>query len=177
MKNDLFNQTLMRKYSKNFKLPLSKHELITKHIQKIEEGQFEAETKNYIYFYEVWLKGILGYDLDENVLIDEKEEEGRGKSEFILKSDNKKFMVVELKDQKTDLDKPQNRANDKRTPIDQAFDYAQHTGEIDWILVSNYDEFRLYNWHMKGKYISFKASELLDKKIFSFFMLSFSKES
>ncbi|MBI5680509.1 MAG: Eco57I restriction-modification methylase domain-containing protein [Methanobacterium sp.] len=175
--NNLFNQTLMRKYSKNFKLNPSKHELILKHIEKIEEGQFEAETKNYIYFYEVWLKGILGYDLDENILIDEKEEEGRGKSEFILKSDDKKFMVVELKDQKTDLDKPQNRVNDKRTPVDQAFDYAQHTGDIDWILVSNYNEFRLYNWHKKGHYISFNAAELLDKTIFSYFMLSFSKKS
>ncbi len=134
MKNDLFNQTLMRKYSKNFKLTPSKYDLILKHLEKLGKGQFEAETKNYIYFYEVWLNGILGYDLDENVLIDEKEEEGRGKSEFILKSGDKKFMVVELKDIKTDLDKPQNRVNDKRTPVDQAFDYAHHTGDIDWIL-------------------------------------------
>ena len=51
----------------------------------MEEGQFEAETKNYIYFYEVWLKDILGYDLEDNILFDEKEGEGRGKSEFILK--------------------------------------------------------------------------------------------
>lgn len=99
MKNDLFNQTLLRKYSKNFKLTPSKHEIILKQIEKLEEGQFEAETKNYIYFHEVWLKGILGYDLDENILIDEKEEDGRGKSEFILKSDDKKFIVVEHKDQ------------------------------------------------------------------------------
>ena len=151
--------------------------LLVKHIEKLEEGQFEAETKNYIYFYEVWLKDILGYDLEDNILFDEKEGEGRGKSEFILKSGDKKFMVVELKDQKTDLDKPQNRVNDKRTPVDQAFDYAQHTGDIDWILVSNYNEFRLYNWHKKGHYISFTANELLDKTLFSYFMLSFSKKS
>jgi hypothetical protein len=177
MKNDLFNQTLLRKYSKDFNLTPSKHDLIVKHIEKLEQGQFEAETKNYIYFYEAWLKDILGYDLEDNILFDEKEGEGRGKSEFILKSGDKKFMVVELKDQKTDLDKPQNRVNDKRTPVDQAFDYAQHTGDIDWILVSNYNEFRLYNWHKKGHYISFKANELLDKKLFSYFMLSFSKKS
>ena len=67
--------------------------------------------------------------------------------------------------------------NDKRTPVDQAFDYAQHTGDIDWILVSNYNEFRLYNWHKKGHYISFNANELLDKTLFSYFMLSFSKKS
>ena len=173
----LFNQTLMRKYSKDFKLTPSKYDLIVKHIEKLDEGQFEAETKNYIYFYEVWLKGILGYDLDENVLVDEKEEHGRGKSEFILRSGDKKFMVVELKDQKSDLDKNQNRFNDKRTPVDQAFAYAQHTGDIEWILVSNYDEFRLYNWHKKGKYISFNSRELLDKEKFAEFMLSFSKKS
>ena len=177
MKNDLFNQTLLRKYSKDFTLTPSKHDLLVKHIEKLEQSQFEAETKNYIYFYEVWLKDILGYDLEDNILFDEKEGEGRGKSEFILKSGDKKFMVVELKDQKTDLDKPQNRVNDKRTPVDQAFDYAQHTGDIDWILVSNYNEFRLYNWHKKGHYISFNANELLDKTLFSYFMLSFSKKS
>ena len=59
---------------RNFKLTPSKYELNLKHIEKLGEGQFEAETKNYIYFYEVWLKGILGYDLDENIIIDEKEE-------------------------------------------------------------------------------------------------------
>lgn len=32
--------------------------------------------------------------------------------------------VIELKDARTDLDKPQNRKNDKRTPVSQAFDYA-----------------------------------------------------
>jgi hypothetical protein len=72
MKNDLFNQTLLRKYSKNFNLTPSKHDLILKHINKLEEGQFEAETKNYIYFYEVWLKDILGYDLEENIFLTRK---------------------------------------------------------------------------------------------------------
>ena len=56
-------------------------------------------------------------------------------------------MVIELKGQDVDLDKPQNRANDKRTPIEQVFGYAQKSSEksglVDWILVSNYKEFRL----------------------------------
>ena len=86
----------------------------TYHKKKLEQGQFKSETKNYIYFYETWLKDILGYDLDENILIDEKEEHGQGKSEFILKSGNKKFMVVELKDQNTNLDKPQTTKQNQR---------------------------------------------------------------
>jgi len=54
---------------------------------------------------------------------------------------------VELKGQNADLDKPQNRANDKHSPVEQAFGYAQHSskksGLVQWILVSNYKEFRL----------------------------------
>ena len=84
----------------------------------------------------------MGYNLEDNILFDEKEGEGQGKSEFILKSSDKKFMVVELKNQKTDLDKPQNRVNDKRTPVDQAFDYAQHTGILTgylYLIIMNSD--------------------------------------
>lgn len=174
--NHLFNQNLMKKLArdKDLQLTVTKHDLIKEHLSKLENGDFKSETSNYLYFYEVILKEILGYNLQENILFDEKEEIGRGKSEFVLKNGDKKFMVVELKGSETDLDKPQNRANDKRTPVDQAFDYAQHTGDIDWILVSNYNEFRLYNWHTKGKYISFTSEELLEKDVFSYFMLSFS---
>ena len=58
-------------------------------------------------------------------------------------------MVIELKGSNANLDKPQNRKADKRTPVDKAFDYAKRSGDIDWIFVSNYNEFRLYNWHKK----------------------------
>ncbi len=44
-------------------------------------------------------------------------------------------------------------------------------------LVSNFNEFRLYNWHKKGHYISFNVAELIDKTLFSYFMLTFSKKS
>ncbi len=82
MKNNLFNQTLMKKYSKEFILNPSKHELLKNHIEKIEEGQFKSETKNYLYFYDVILKGILGYKR-EDVLFDEKGDSGAGRSEFV----------------------------------------------------------------------------------------------
>jgi len=162
---------------KELQLNVTRHDLIKNHLSKLGNGDFKSETSNYLYFYEIILKEILGYDLQENILFDEKEDAGRGKSEFVLKNGDKKFMVVELKGSDADLDKPQNRINDKRTPVDQAFDYAQHTGDIDWILVSNYNEFRLYNWHTKGKYISFTSEELLEKDVFSYFMLSFSKRA
>lgn len=177
--NNLFNKSLMKKYANEraFQLNVTKHNLIKTHIEKIENGEFKSEVSSYLYFYD-FLKYILGYDREENILFDEKEDTGRGKSEFALKSGDKKFMVIELKDQDTDLDKPQNRLGDKRSPVDQAFSYAQHSGDIDWIFVSNFKEFRLYEYSKKSNTcIRFTSEDLLDKEKFSFFMLSFSKRS
>lgn len=176
MKNHLFNKTLLKKHSKNFKLNPRKHDLLKEYISKIESGDFKSETKNYLYFYDVILKGVLGYKR-EDVLFDEKEDTGLGKSEFVLKSDDKKFMVIELKGQGINLDKRQSGRSDNKSPIEQAFGYAINTGDVDWIMVSNYEEFRLYNYYEKTKFISFNIKELLDKEKFAYFMLSFSRDS
>ena len=86
-------------------------------------------------------------------------------------------MVIELKGQGIDLDKRQSGRSDNKNPVEQAFGYAINTGDVDWIMVSNYEEFRLYNYYEKTKFISFNVDELLDKKKFAYFMLSFSRES
>lgn len=176
MINDLFNQSLLKKYCKHFKLNPSKHDLIKEYLSKLESGDFKAETKNYLYFYDVVLKKLLGYKR-EDVLFDEKEDQGVGKSEFVLHADNKKFMIIELKGQGIDLDKKQKGRSDNKSPVEQAFGYAIHTGDVEWIMVSNYNEYRLYNYHDKTKYISFNASELIDKETYSYFMLALSKKS
>jgi hypothetical protein len=182
MNNNLFNQSLMKKYANNkaFDLNVSKHDFIKKHAEKVENGYFKSEVSSYLYFYD-FLKEVLGYEREENILFDKKEDIGRGKSEFALKSGDNNFMVIELKDQTTDLDKPQNRVNDKRTPIDQAFDYAQHSdvnNPIDWIFVSNFKEFRLYNYTKRSNTcICFTHDDLMDKEKFKFFMVAFSKQS
>jgi len=176
MKNQLFNQTLLKKYSKNFKLNPSKHDLLKDYISKVEDGHFKSETKNYLYFYDVILKGVLDYK-KEDVLFDEGVDVGTGRSEFVLKSNEKKFMVIELKGQGIDLDKRQSGRSDNKNPVEQAFGYAINTGDVDWIMVSNYEEFRLYNYYEKTKFISFNIDELLDKKKFAYFMLSFSRKS
>jgi hypothetical protein len=183
MKNNLFNKSQMKKYANNkaFHLTVPKHDFLKTHAEKIKNGDFKSEKSSYLYFYD-FLKEILGYDREENILFENKEAIGRGKVEFVLKSaDEHKFMVIELKDQTADLDKPQNRANDKRSPVDQAFSYAQHSdinNPIDWIMVSNFKEFRLYNYNERsGKYICFTYEDLLDKETFQSFMVSFSKKS
>ena len=170
--NNLFNQSLMnkylRKYKKELSLSHSKKELVLKWIKKLEKGELKEEVANYGNFSRIILENILGYDYEENIVENVKEDYGRGLSEFAIKKDNKKFMVIELKGSDANFDNPQNRKADKRTPIDQAFDYAKRSGDIDWIFVSNYDEFRLYNWHTKEHhFISFKAEDLQDPETFS----------
>jgi len=182
VENSLFNQPLMNKYLKKYKKELKlthkKKEAVLKWIKKLENGELKDEVSNYGLFSRLILETILDYDYEENIEENVKEDYGRGFSEFAIKKDGKKFMVIELKGSETDLDKPQQRKNDKRTPVDQAFDYAKRSGDINWILVSNYDEFRLYNWHKKQhQHISFKAEELKDPETFKSFMLVLSKFS
>jgi hypothetical protein len=172
----------MKKYTKKYKKELSlthsKKEDVINWIKKLEKGELKDEVANYGSFSRIILEKILGYDYEENIIENVKEDYGRGLSEFALKKDNKNFMVIELKGSDSDLDKPQNRKNDKRTPVDQAFDYAKKSGDINWIFVSNYNEFRLYNWHKKQhQYISFKAEDLKDPETFKQFMLVFSSFS
>lgn len=178
MENTLFNQHRMNKYSNDnsFKLSLTKHDLIKEHIEKLEKGDLKAETSNYLYFFDVFLRDILGYDRKENILFDESVDKGAKRSEFVLKNGDEKFMIVELKGQNVDLDKPQKGHHDQ-TPVEQAREYSLKTKSANWIMVSNYDEFRLYHWEKKDDYISFKAEELLDKDKFKYFMLAFSKKS
>jgi|WetSurMetagenome_2_1015567.scaffolds.fasta_scaffold113955_1 hypothetical protein len=94
MENTLFNQHRMDKYAqdKSFKIKLSQHDLIKKHIEKLSRGELKAETSNYLYFFDVFLRDILGYGREENVLFDETVDKGAKKvdrgvkrSEFVLK--------------------------------------------------------------------------------------------
>ena len=103
-------------------------------------------------------------------------DDGVGRSEFVLKSNDKRFMVVELKGQGIDLDKKQTHRNYTRSPVDQAFGYAIHTGGVEWILLSNYNEFRLYNYHKKTYYISFNVSHLLDNDTLKCFFVGVFQE-
>jgi len=40
MKNQLFNKMLLKKYSKNFKLNVRKHDLLKEYASKVKSGDF-----------------------------------------------------------------------------------------------------------------------------------------
>lgn len=72
-------------------------------------------------------------------------------------------VVIELKDARTDLDKPQNRLNDRRTPVQQAFDYANSSGgNCRWVIVSNFIEIRLYHHTDRTRYEHFEIIRLTE---------------
>jgi len=81
-------------------------------------------------------------------------------------------VVIELKDARTDLDKPQTRKNDRRTPVQQAFDYAGAMGgTCRWVIVSNFLEIRLYFHNDRTRYESFDIPSLdRDMKRFLFLL-------
>ncbi len=71
--------------------------------------------------------------------------------------------VIELKAPGTDLDARQHRKGDRRSPVDQAFSYAHKAGgKCRWVIVSNYQEIRLYHASFSGKYEVFHLTELTD---------------
>jgi len=71
--------------------------------------------------------------------------------------------VIEIKDARTTLDKPQNRAAFKGSPVEQCFMYATKSGEkCKWVIVSNFLEIRLYLANDMTKYESFDIFTLND---------------
>lgn len=79
--------------------------------------------------------------------------------------------VIELKGYGINLDKPQNRADFKGSPVEQAFSYAPKMGgKCRWVLVSNYEEIRLYAAADASRYESFRIAELLQNGNFDRFL-------
>ncbi len=70
-------------------------------------------------------------------------------------------VVIEIKNARTTLDKPQNRPDFKGSPIEQCFMYAAKAGEkCKWVIVSNFLEIRLYLANDMTKYESFDILSL-----------------
>ena len=103
--NNLFNDQLFNKYLNKIQITQEQKDNITLWNQKLNNGELIAETSNYHYFEKIFLNSLLCYDSFTDVLADDKEVNGSGKSEFKLKIDNKVFMIIELKGSNVNLDK------------------------------------------------------------------------
>lgn len=86
--------------------------------------------------------------------------------------------IIELKDANTPLDKAQNRSNDKRTPVEQAFSYAPKYGQkCKWVIVSNFIEIRLYQANDQSKFEAFHLENLQKEQVLKKFFFLLQKEN
>lgn len=165
----------------------AKTALISKYIKALESGRIERTKEEAIQadFLNKFFGEILGYEYnDPNLWNLEKEyksvtdgTKADGALGFFT-MDSKNInadvrAVVELKDALTDLDKPQNRQGDKRTPVEQAFSYSSKAGgRCKWVVVSNFKEIRFYHASDQSRYENFVLQELLNTdKLKRFFFL------
>lgn len=90
---------------------------LERYIERVHNNEFKGETKGYPAFIK-FLEDIRDYEEDKHISFDDNVDIGSDRVEFALKDKDGKFMVIELKGQNADLDKPQNRANDKKSPVE-----------------------------------------------------------
>ena len=148
------------------------------YIKKVENNEFKVEIRHYHEFQEMIIEDLWGYELDD-ILTYFPGDETNENAEFVLKINDHPSLVIELKGQGVDLDKRQGKNYRYRTPIEQARDYAYNTYQVEWYIVSNYEEIRLYNYHEKRKYVSFNVRELKENnyELLKPFIFCFSKKS
>ena len=177
IKNNLFNIARLRELCDIEPTP-EQIETIQEWCDMVERGELIGEVENYINFAFKILNRLLGY-LESDIAYEQSH--GKGRVEFSIRNpDNKDSfrMIIELKGQNINLDKPQKRTGQyKRTPVDQAFYYAITNRSVQWIIVSNYKEIRIYNYYKKRRYISFAVADLLERENLKLFLCLLSKKS
>ncbi len=170
MKNNLFNLARLREMC-DIEVPIEKVEIVKEWHKMIKNKELMGEVENYINFTFKILHRLLDYTESDIAF---EHSYGDGRVEFSIKDPKKKEnyrMIIELKGQNIDLDKIQKRkGKTDRSPVDQAFFYAIASRSVQWIIVSNYNETRIYNYYKKRRFISFTASDLLDKENLKIFI-------
>lgn len=175
---EISNEELLDKRAKlqNF-IDFIKSEKIKEFNEEQLQARFATEVFGETLGYKNTYNDTWEYELEKKTDVDGK------KVDIVLgkfSSDSSKVMaVVELKDFKYhDLDKKQNRVGDKRTPVEQGFGYApKFGGSCRWVLVSNFNEVRLYDKDNELEYERFYIEDLEDDFEFKRFLYLLSKEN
>ena len=196
---------IRKKYNRIFKESFIEYKLESFEISKEELAEKKAKIQDFINFIksgkikdyneeqlqarfatEVFEK-TLGYKNSFNETweyeLERKTDVDGQKPDIVLgeftSNDSKVMAVVELKDFKYyDLDKKQNRVGDKRTPVEQGFGYApKFGGNCRWVLISNFNEIRLYDKNDENQYERFYIEDLEDDFEFKRFLYLLSKEN
>lgn len=196
---------IRKKYNRIFKESFIEYKLESFEISKEELAEKKAKIQDFVNFIksgkikdynEEQLQAMFATEVFEKTLgyknsfnetweyeLERKTDVDGQKPDVVLgefTSDESKVMaVVELKDFKYyDLDKKQNRVGDKRTPVEQGFGYApKFGGNCRWVLISNFNEIRLYDKNDENQYERFYIEDLEDDFELKRFLYLLSKEN
>jgi hypothetical protein len=125
------------------------------------QGQFLIRIFEDCLGYTTQSAGNQEYSLTQEISI--KSDSADGGLGFYGVSDARTIVVIELKDAKTSLDKKQLGRDRKETPVEQGYRYASKVDSCRWIIVSNFQEIRLYSkTRSEDYYESFRLDELVD---------------
>lgn len=196
---------IRKKYNRIFKESFIEYKLESYEISKEELSEKKEKIQDFINFIksgkikdynEEQLQAMFATEVFEKTLgyknsfnetweyeLERKTDVDGQKPDIVLgeftSNESKVMAVVELKDFKYyDLDKKQNRVGDKRTPVEQGFGYApKFGGNCRWVLISNFNEIRLYHKDNQSEYERFYLEDFEDDYEFKRFLYLLSKEN
>jgi len=149
----------INKIIKGWQIALKDHDL-DKTKEKEIQGQFLSKFFCGILGYTAQTDGFETYTIKQEPSTEVDATNPDGSLGF-YGSENITRAVIELKDAKTHLDKKQVARENKLTPIEQAFGYVNKYDRCDWVIVSNFNEIRLYHKDRgMGFYEKFEILEL-----------------
>ncbi len=153
--------------------------LSTFRTQKYTETQLEQAFNDAIFTQILGYRSI-GSGAPHNIVPKRTGEKGRDVPDFVLGTFDPALQIErwravgEIKGVGTDLDAPQTSRFQKESPVEQGFRYALHGRPgVEWIIVTNYTEIRLYRNGYLGAYEAWTLKELSEnrEKLVEFFIL------
>ena len=166
----LFHPRVIRRHTEHVPIEAERIALLDKWAKNVERGVYDSETQNDSTFIQEILINVLGYvgsSDGQAWTVAKNQPIGNLNVDVALgnfTADSVQILApFELKGAKTNLDAV--ITGTKKTPVQQAWDYANGIEGAKWVLVSNYREIRLYAYGKGNKnYESFDLTTLSDQK-------------
>jgi len=156
-----------------------------KHLKKLNEEQLKGEFFRDIFVDVLGYKTVISGEKEWSFSVEQKTEVDGSKPDAIIglysrnNSINRTFGVIEVKGFNVDLDEKQKRfRKNYGTPVEQAFSYASKYDGCKWVIVSNFQEIRLYKVGRSQNYYEvFHLDSIQEKYELKKFYLLLSRKS
>lgn len=177
-------KVISKRFRPSDQLPEDHAAILSAWAENLDRGIYDSETQNDAEFIQRILIDVLGYvgsSTGSTWTVAKNQPVGSGNVDVALgkfQQDQTEILApFELKGAKTrDLDAVM--PGRKKSPVQQAWEYAMDAVGAEWVLVSNYREIRLYAvGYGRKNYESFDLRSLTNPQEYSRFMLLLSAEN